>query len=71
MDDYRQPMQAAILSHGLSLSLSQEYGTAPASVGLDRLLSDALEKNSSQPGLQTLKPAKTNHGIGTQWKLRW
>ncbi len=33
---------------GPSLSLRQEYGTVPASGGLDRLLSDSLEEDSSQ-----------------------
>ncbi len=41
-------------AYGPSLSLSQEYGNASASGGLDRLLSgslsDALEEDSSQPG---------------------
>ncbi len=60
----RQPGSA----HGLSLSLRQEYGTAPASGGLDRLLSDslsdALEEDSSQPG-----PASGRWSLQGEWGL--
>ncbi len=49
-------------AHGLSLSLHQEYGNAPASGGLDRLLSgtlsDSLTDNPSEPG-----------AIARRWKL--
>ncbi len=60
----RQPGSA----HGPSLSLRQEYGTAPASGGLDRLLSDslsdALEEDSSQPG-----PASGRWSLEGEWGL--
>ena len=60
----RQPGSA----HGPSLSLHQEYGTAPASGGLDRLLSDslsdALEEDSSQPG-----PASGRWSLEGEWGL--
>ena len=60
----RQPGSA----HGPSLSLRQEYGTAPASGGLDRLLSDslsdALEEDSSQPG-----PASGRWSLQGEWGL--
>ncbi len=60
----RQPGSA----HGPSLSVRQEYGTAPASGGLDRLLSDslsdALEEDSSQPG-----PASGRWSLEGEWGL--
>ncbi len=60
----RQPGSA----HGPSLSLRHEYGTAPASGGLDRLLSDslsdALEEDSSQPG-----PASGRWSLEGEWGL--
>ncbi len=51
-------------AHGPSLSLRQEYGTAPASGGLERLLSDALEEDSSQPG-----PASGRWSLQGEWGL--
>ncbi len=60
----RQPGSA----HGPSLSVRQEYGTAAASGGLDRLLSDslsdALEEDSSQPG-----PASGRWSLEGEWGL--
>ncbi len=55
-------------AYGPSLSVRQEYGNAPASGGLDRLLSDslsdALEEDSSQPG-----PVSRRWSLKGEWGL--